>query len=162
MFHRLRHSAPQLWLAATALLAPGALLAQALEPALAPSGGAAFLRLAVGLAIVVGLIYACAWVARRAGVGKHGSNGVPMKIVGSLALGPRERIVTLEVEGTWLVVGVTPGGMHTLHTLPARPLPAPPRAGFMNSFEQALQQRGLRTMTPPRSTDPAPPRPPSS
>ena len=40
-----------------------------------------------------------------------------MKIVGGVALGPRERIVLLEVGEEWLVIGVVPGQIRTLHRM---------------------------------------------
>lgn len=41
-----------------------------------------------------------------------------MKVVGGVALGPRERIVLLEIGNEWLVVGIVPGQIRTLHRLP--------------------------------------------
>lgn len=148
MVHYFRSSAIARIAAPTALLTLATMPVHALESAINTTGGSPFVRIALGLAIVIGLIYACAWAARRTGVGRHAQGGVPMKVVGNLALGPRERILTVEVEDTWVVVGVTPGGMRTLHTLPARPLDAPPPANFMAGLEQALRKRK------PAATDP--------
>jgi flagellar biogenesis protein FliO len=36
-----------------------------------------------------------------------------MKVVGGVALGPRERIVLLEIGDEWLVIGVVPGQIRT-------------------------------------------------
>lgn len=104
---------------AAGLLAAAPVLAQAPTDPLA--GGAMMARAMLGLAVVVGLILLCAWVAKRMGVASRASAGMPARLVGSMMLGPRERIIVLQVEQTWLVVGVTPGGMQTLHTLPAAP-----------------------------------------
>ena len=41
-----------------------------------------------------------------------------MKVIGGVALGPRERIVLLEVAEEWLVIGIVPGQIRTLHRLP--------------------------------------------
>lgn len=41
-----------------------------------------------------------------------------MKIIGGVALGPRERLVLVEVGDTWLVIGLVPGQIRTLHHLP--------------------------------------------
>ncbi|MBU4610492.1 flagellar biosynthetic protein FliO [Achromobacter sp. GG226] len=94
-------------------------------PALAQTdplaGGAMMVRAMLGLAVVIGLILLCAWAARRMGIASRATAGMPARLVGSMALGPRERVIVLQVEDTWLVVGVTPGGMQTLHTLPATP-----------------------------------------
>ncbi len=111
-------------------------------------------RALTALALVIGLLLLCAWAARRWRLGARWQAGVPARVVGSLSLGPRERIVILEVDATWLVVGVTPGGMRTLHTLPAHatadaaasPAPprhparedAPPRTGWQDTLARAL------------------------
>ncbi len=84
--------------------------------------GAMLLRTSLGLVVVLALIFALAWLARRWGGPTRSGGRVPMKVVGSLVLAPRERIVVVAVEDTWLVIGVSPGGMRTLHELPARDL----------------------------------------
>jgi flagellar protein FliO/FliZ len=65
-------------------------------------------------------------------------------VVDSLSLGPRQRIVMVEVDKTWLVVGVTAGQMNVLHTLPATDsVNAPPsgNGGFAGKLGQALRRR---------------------
>ena len=58
-----------------------------------------------------------AWLARKISGGKvFGQGG--MKIIGGVALGPRERLVLVEVGDTWLVIGLVPGQIRTLHQLP--------------------------------------------
>ncbi len=128
-----------------AAILAGFLLTLAASPAIAdtaPLGGAMLARSAIGLLLVVALIFACAWAARRFGFAARASGVAPMKVVGSLALGPRDRVVMLEVDGTWLVVGVNAGGMQTLHSLPAQPQPAAsPVPDLANSFQQLLRKR---------------------
>jgi len=41
-----------------------------------------------------------------------------MRVISGIALGPKERIVLVEVENNWLVIGIVPGQIRTLHTLP--------------------------------------------
>ena len=41
-----------------------------------------------------------------------------MRVISGIALGPKERIVLVEVEDNWLVIGIVPGQIRTLHTLP--------------------------------------------
>lgn len=84
--------------------------------------GAMLLRTSLGLAVVLVLIFALAWLARRWGGPARSGGRVPMHVVGSLMLAPRERIVVVEIEERWLVIGVGPGGMRNLQELPARPL----------------------------------------
>ena len=64
-----------------------------------------------------------------------------MKVVGGVALGPRERIVLLEVGEEWLVIGVVPGQIRTLHRMvkgDATPTDTLPVAGE-KPFNQWLQ-----------------------
>ncbi|AOY94742.1 flagellar biosynthetic protein FliO [Cupriavidus sp. USMAA2-4] len=86
----------------------------------AGSGAAASLaQLGLGLFCVIALILALAWFARRSGLVRQGQAGV-MRTIGSAMLGARQRLVLVEVGDTWLVLGVSPGEIRTLHTLPAQ------------------------------------------
>ena len=70
------------------------------------SMGAASLQMTLGLFAVLGVILGLSWLARRfnlAGVG--GVAG--LKINSALNVGPKEKIMVLEVEGQRLLVGVT-------------------------------------------------------
>ena len=93
----------------------------------------------LGLLLVLGLIFGLAWLARRMPgmTGLRGNAG--LRVVRSLALGTRERLVVVEVGGTQLLLGTGAGGTRLLHTLetplvddaPAQPTP----------FAQLLAQR---------------------
>ncbi|WP_059412375.1 flagellar biosynthetic protein FliO [Cupriavidus basilensis] len=89
-----------------------------------PSGAASMAQAGLGLFAVIALILLLAWLARRAGLVRHGQGGT-MKVVGSTALGPRQRLVMVEVGDTCLVLGVSAGEIRTLHTLPAQAARAP-------------------------------------
>jgi flagellar protein FliO/FliZ len=106
------------------------------SPATAGSlGGAVF-----ALVLVVGLILLLSWLARRVpGLGGSTGGANPaLRIVGSLALGPRDRLVVVDVGGTQLLLGVGAGGTRTLHALDA-PLPTP-AAKSTPAFAQLLAQ----------------------
>ena len=89
----------------------------------------ALLRVIIGLVLVVAAILASAWLARRAGLVQRG--GGNRSQVAALPLGARQSVVVIEVDKTWLVVGVSPNQLTTLHTMPAGELPegasCPPR-----------------------------------
>ncbi len=72
------------------------------------------------------------------GAGRIIQGNGPLKIVGGLSISPRERILLVEVEDTWLVIGVGPGQMRTLHTLPKGHIP--PATGEDGKFGHWLQQ----------------------
>ena len=104
------------------------------------------LRTSLGLVAVLVLIFALAWMARRWGGALRAHGTMPMRVVSQLGLGNRERIVVVEVDGTWLVVGVTAHGMRTLHTLPARPdtttgsQPGAAASPFLDRLQQTLRR----------------------
>lgn len=76
-----------------------------------------YVQAMLALLLIVGLLFGTAWLARKLSGGKGFGQG-GMKIVGGVALGPRERIVLVEVGETWLVIGIVPGQIRTLHQLP--------------------------------------------
>jgi flagellar protein FliO/FliZ len=92
------------------------LSALATESAQTGVSSSAYLQAALALALIVGLLAGTAWLARKMSGGKGFGQG-GMKIVGGVALGPRERIVLIEIGNEWLVVGIVPGQIRTLHRL---------------------------------------------
>lgn len=109
-------------------------------PAPAPASTAGSLGGAVfALVLVVGLILLLSWIAKRVpGLGGGGVANPALRIVGSLALGPRDRLVVVEVGETQLLLGVGAGGTRTLHTL-EQPLPTA-AAKSTPAFAQLLAQ----------------------
>ena len=102
-------------LRALPLLLPIPVLASdAANPGL--SGGN-YLQALLALMLIVGLLAGTAWLARKVTGGKGFGQG-GMKVVGGVALGPRERIVLVEVGDTWLVIGLVPGQIRTLYKMP--------------------------------------------
>jgi flagellar protein FliO/FliZ len=85
-------------------------------------GAAGLLQAGLGLAVVLALIFLCAWVARRFGLQQVGG-GRLLKVVSSAMVGQRERVVVVEIGGSWLVLGVAAGQVSALHTMPAQKLP---------------------------------------
>lgn len=92
-----------------------ALLAPA--PAWAAVGAASsILTVLLSLVLILGGFLAVAWFARRYLPGMAAQGAV--KVVGSTAVGTRERVVVVEVADTWLLLGVGGGNVRLLHTLP--------------------------------------------
>jgi flagellar protein FliO/FliZ len=81
-------------------------------------GFGALLQTLFGLAFVIALVFACAWVARRLGL-SPATRGTVVKTVGGVSLGGKERVAVVEIGDTWLVLGASPGNVRLLHTLPA-------------------------------------------
>ncbi|CAB3786501.1 hypothetical protein LMG28614_02319 [Paraburkholderia ultramafica] len=81
-------------------------------------GVGAVLQTIVGLLVVLGLVFGCAWLARRLGL-QPGHRGGLVKTVGGASLGGKERVAVVEIGDTWLVLGAAPGNVRLLHTMPA-------------------------------------------
>lgn len=76
----------------------------------------AAIRMGLGLAVVLGLLGATAWVSRRFRGSALGRGG-QIEVVSGMSLGARERVVLLKVGGDRVLVGVSPSGLRTLHVL---------------------------------------------
>ncbi len=115
------------------------LSAHATETTSAAVSAGTYIQAALALALIVGLLAATAWLARKVSGGKgFGQGGV--KLLGGIALGPRERIVLVEVGNDWLVVGIVPGQIRTLHRLDKGSLPDQTASDQPNkAFSQWLQ-----------------------
>nr|WP_275679225.1 MULTISPECIES: flagellar biosynthetic protein FliO [Pseudomonas] len=111
-----------------ALLASEAVIAA--EPATpvvsAASSGSVSGQLAqmvFGLLLVVGLIFFLAWLLRRMqGTAQRGAPVI--EIVGSRAIGPRDRLLLVQVGKEQILIGHTPGSIEALHVL-AEPVEVP-------------------------------------
>ncbi|BAU75687.1 flagellar biosynthetic protein FliO [Metapseudomonas furukawaii] len=81
------------------------------------SGMAAQLgQLAIGLLLVVGLIFLLAWLLRRVQrMAPRG--GQVIKLVATQALGPRDRLVLVQVGGEQILLGLSAGRITPLHVL---------------------------------------------
>lgn len=95
------------------------------QVALAGQGvsGGEYLQVVLGLFLVVGLIIALAWVARRFGRFSVAGAGA-LRILGGLSIGQRERVVLIQVGEQQILLGVAPGRVQTLHVL-AQPITPP-------------------------------------
>ncbi|SAL49728.1 flagellar biosynthesis protein, FliO [Caballeronia peredens] len=81
-------------------------------------GLGAVLQTLVGLVVVIGFVFGCAWLARKFGF-QGGKRSGLVKVVGGASLGNKERVAVVEVGDTWLVLGAGPGNVRLLHTMPA-------------------------------------------
>jgi flagellar protein FliO/FliZ len=61
-------------------------------------------------------------------------------VIAGTSVGPRERVVLLEVEDTWLLVGVAPGQVNALHQMPKGTLAATPIGPAGKDFGAWLRQ----------------------
>jgi flagellar protein FliO/FliZ len=81
------------------------------------SASTGLLQIFLALAAVIGLMLLIAWLFKRIGP-INSMNKVPMKVVGGLSIGNRERIMVIEIADQWLIVGVTAQQINTLSSMP--------------------------------------------
>ena len=107
------------------------------------------MQIIFSLLLVLAAIVLVAWLLKRMNVAQQGS-GHLLKVLGGVSIGQRERIVLVEVKDTWLVVGVGPGQIRTLHTLQKAETPVadlqppetqPPENKFASLLSSILSHR---------------------
>jgi flagellar protein FliO/FliZ len=112
-------------------------------------------------AAVLALIPAALWLLKRTPLAGQGRAGTP-RLVALLPLSAQHKLVTVEVgqgeDRLWLVLGVAPQGIRTLHTLLPQTEPAAAAATAPQAtFAQLLTRlRGGAAGSPPAGTAPGP------
>lgn len=99
------------------------------------------LRLSLSLVLVILLIFAAAWLARRSGLLRNRGQATTIEIIASQSLGGRNSIVVVEVEKKRLVLGITQHQINLLHSLPEP-----------HAFESTLQH-AMQPKTPTEPTE---------
>jgi flagellar protein FliO/FliZ len=110
-------SAATTWLALSA--AATAAPVQATVAATTSPAAGSLLQTILALTFVLALLAGLAWCMKRFGPKSHVGT-VPVRLVGALSLGGRERIMVVEVGNQWIVVGASPGRVNALATMPAQ------------------------------------------
>lgn len=128
------------------LLVPHAAWAQAV-----PEVGSGLLQMLLGLGFIVALIFGSLWLLKRLAA-PRGNAAQALRIVAGQAVGARERVVIVEVGDTALVLGVAPGQVTTLHTMPKSALPQMPQGNAAPAQQFATR---LRQMMEKRNAPPA-------
>ncbi len=132
-----------------ALIPATALGAADAMPVRSPSVDAgSVLQVFLGLVVVLVVIGAVAWLLRHVLRLQPTMSG-QLRILGGLSMGARERVVLLKVGETQLLLGVTPGRVHTLHVLDRPLAESTPEAmlprGFAAQLARALKHgKGAR------------------
>lgn len=111
--------------AATTLPALAQTVATAPSPATGapPVGAGSLLQVLLWLGVVLALLAGTAWLMKRSGLARTGAASVA-RVVGGVSVGNRERVLVVEVGDQWVVVGVAPGRVNSLATMPKQELPA--------------------------------------
>ena len=78
--------------------------------------GAASLQMTLGLVLVLAVIVGLSWLVRKFNLGIPGTAS-NMKVIGAMNVGPKEKILVLEVENRRLLIGVTAHQISLLQSL---------------------------------------------
>ncbi|HYC42147.1 MAG TPA: flagellar biosynthetic protein FliO [Noviherbaspirillum sp.] len=114
--------------------------AQAAEQAAAAASAGSLVQVLLGLVVVLALMAGAAWVLKRMGMTGAGANSVA-RVVGGVSVGNRERVVVVEVGEQWIVVGVAPGRVNALSTMPRQEMqPAAGESDNTKNFAAWLKQ----------------------
>nr|WP_300307236.1 flagellar biosynthetic protein FliO [Halomonas sp.] len=112
------------------------------------SGLAMLGKTTFALAVVVILILTLAALLRRRNRSYQGA-GARLRIVGSLPVGAKEKVVVMEVQGRWLVLGVGGSQITLLDTLEAQPETSSAEAGTPAAHSSRFQEHLARLCVAP-------------
>lgn len=112
-------------------------------------------KMVTGLAIVLAVMAIVAWVIKRflPNMSQHQQSA--MRVVSSVSVGARERVVVLQVADRWIVVGVAPGQVNGIANLeidpqqlqegkPTASISQSPTAPQLSAFAGWLQQASAK------------------
>ncbi len=121
----------------------------------APDFAGSLVQMLFGLALVIALLFACLWIIRRLSARRGGAAAI--QVLGAAAVGPRERVVLVQLGEQVLVLGVAPGNVTKLHELKCEELPLatvgtssasatgkPLPPNFSSWLKHALERRNAR------------------
>nr|WP_256352743.1 flagellar biosynthetic protein FliO [Pseudomonas sp. PDM31] len=94
-------------------------------------------QLVFGLLLVLGLIFFLAWLLRRVQQAGPAGKGQVIELIGSRALGPRDRLMLVQVGNEQILLGLSPGTITALHVL-KEPVQVPSSEKATPEFAQRL------------------------
>lgn len=111
----------------------------AATPAVGSGVAGQLAQLVLGLLLVLGLIFFLAWLLRRVQQAGPAGKGQVIDIIGSRALGPRDRLVLVQVGNEQILLGLSPGTITALHVL-KEPVQVPSAEQASPEFAQRLME----------------------
>lgn len=96
---------------------PIATATAAAAPAVSSGVAGQLTQLVFGLLLVLGLIFFLAWLLRRVQQAGPAGKGQVIELIGSRALGPRDRLMLVQVGNEQILLGLSPGSITALHVL---------------------------------------------
>lgn len=122
-----------------ALAAEPVASAAAAAPAVGSGVAGQLTQLVLGLLLVLGLIFFLAWLLRRVQQAGPAGKGQVIELIGSRALGPRDRLMLVQVGNEQILLGLSPGTITALHVL-KEPVQVPTTEKATPEFAQRLME----------------------
>ena len=94
----------------------------------------------ISLVIVLGIILAIGWLLKRSKM-PLSHNTISMKTIAALSIGPRERLLVVEIADQWHVIGVTSHSINSIAQLPKQTLDNTGSSAYGQNFLSSLQAR---------------------
>ncbi|MEL4871329.1 flagellar biosynthetic protein FliO [Pantoea agglomerans] len=107
------------------------------QPSAVP--GSPLLQVSGALFGIIAFILIAAWLAKRVGLAGKTAGARGLKVSASTTLGPRERVVIVDVEDARLVLGITASNINVLHKLPPAPVVVDERADAPADFQSVMK-----------------------
>jgi len=96
------------------------------------------LQMVLSLGIIVVLIVSCAYAIRKVSFTQLRSDHA-IKIVASLSLGAREKLVLIQIGGQQILLSMTPGEINRIITFD-EPVVDPEQDAGLSNFKRTLQE----------------------
>ena len=109
------------------------------SPTMTTSPTMGLLQVVFSLLAILALIIGAAWLAKRFFT-VNTQAGTVIKLLGGINVGGREKVLLLEIGEQWVVVGVAPGHISTLTTMPRQAVTANTGQEQPKSFSAWLKQ----------------------
>lgn len=107
------------------------------QPSAVP--GSPLLQVSGALFGIIAFILIAAWLAKRFGLAGKTAAARGLKVTASTSLGPRERVVIVDVDDARLVLGITASNISVLHKLPPAPVSADAGAEAPADFQSVMK-----------------------
>lgn len=105
----------------------------------AVSSSSPLVQVSGALTAIILFILLAAWLAKRFGLAGRTGTANGLKVSASVSLGPRERVVVVDVEDGRLVLGVTASQITHLHTLPPAAASLDPQLAEQVDFQSLMK-----------------------
>ncbi|MFC5398158.1 flagellar biosynthetic protein FliO [Undibacterium jejuense] len=105
----------------------------------AVNSGVGFLQITGALVFILLVMFGSAWLLKRIGPVAAG-NKLPLKIIGGINVGTRERVLVVEIDEQWMILGVTANNISNLGNIPKRDLPPTTQSPAAGAFQDWLKR----------------------